>query len=129
MPDLDLSLLSRPVCLDLLDGPVTVACGHSFCRACILSHWGQQRSLFTCPLCLKVYCKKSGLVKNFVLSALVERLRAPPAGLVCTPPSTVMLDVDCVRDGEEREWQEREWEVRELGCVWIRGRTQPGNAR
>ena len=40
--------LECAVCLDIFDDPVTITCGHTFCRGCIRCGYNQN-----CPLCKK----------------------------------------------------------------------------
>jgi hypothetical protein len=50
---------SCPICLDLLSDPVTTECGHTFCRHCISTVFGQENTTFdessqptvSCPRC------------------------------------------------------------------------------
>ncbi|XP_006896727.1 PREDICTED: putative tripartite motif-containing protein 75-like [Elephantulus edwardii] len=39
------------VCLDCLRDPVSLKCGHNFCRSCIELAWEYQDVKFPCPLC------------------------------------------------------------------------------
>uniref|UniRef100_G3TY34 Uncharacterized protein n=1 Tax=Loxodonta africana TaxID=9785 RepID=G3TY34_LOXAF len=39
------------VCLDYLRDPVTIECGHNFCRSCIEQSWEDQQDRFPCPVC------------------------------------------------------------------------------
>ncbi|KAG8507057.1 putative tripartite motif-containing protein 75, partial [Galemys pyrenaicus] len=40
-----------PVCLDVLTDPVTIPCGHNFCRSCIQQAWKDLLDSFPCPVC------------------------------------------------------------------------------
>uniref|UniRef100_A0A8C3RFG2 TRI27 protein n=1 Tax=Cyanoderma ruficeps TaxID=181631 RepID=A0A8C3RFG2_9PASS len=42
---------SCPVCLELFQDPVSIPCGHSFCRGCIERCWESSRGSFCCPRC------------------------------------------------------------------------------
>ena len=45
--------LTCPICLDVMAGPVTVGCGHTFCGFCLHTYWGriQVPTERTCPVC------------------------------------------------------------------------------
>ncbi|XP_056673301.1 probable E3 ubiquitin-protein ligase TRIML1 [Monodelphis domestica] len=43
--------LTCAICLNLFTQAVTLDCGHSFCRECILQSWHKARVPWTCPLC------------------------------------------------------------------------------
>ncbi|XP_056418709.1 E3 ubiquitin-protein ligase TRIM39-like isoform X3 [Hyla sarda] len=46
--------LTCPICLDNFIDPVSIQCGHNFCRECISRTWKGVRSNFSCPQCRKV---------------------------------------------------------------------------
>ncbi|XP_003415882.2 tripartite motif-containing protein 75-like [Loxodonta africana] len=39
------------ICLDYFRDPVTIKCGHNFCRSCIQQSWQDQQDWFRCPVC------------------------------------------------------------------------------
>ncbi|XP_039318199.2 tripartite motif-containing protein 43B-like [Saimiri boliviensis] len=43
--------LNCVICLDYLVDPVTIGCGHSFCRPCLCLSWEGARSPANCPAC------------------------------------------------------------------------------
>ncbi|KAI5614193.1 finTRIM family, member 14 [Silurus asotus] len=89
----------RPqVCLDLLREPVTIHCGHSFCKVCINSYWNQEdmKSIYSCPQCRETFTPRPVLRRNNMLAEVVEKLKktklqaASPAHCYAGPG-----DVDC----------------------------------
>ncbi|XP_017577362.1 tripartite motif-containing protein 16-like [Pygocentrus nattereri] len=89
---------SCPVCLDLLKDPVTINCGHSFCKVCINGCWDQedQRGVYSCPQCRQTFTPRPVLSRNNMLAEVVEKLKktelraAPPAPRYAGPG-----DVEC----------------------------------
>lgn len=80
-----------PVCLDFLQDPVSVDCGHSFCLRCISEFCdradGEQGGLFACPQCRGPF-RREGFRPNRQLASLVDGLRqlgpgSSPAGPQC----------------------------------------------
>ncbi|XP_026095561.1 E3 ubiquitin/ISG15 ligase TRIM25-like isoform X2 [Carassius auratus] len=76
------------VCLDLLQDPVTVPCGHNYCKKCITDVWDfDQKGIYRCPLCKQSFTPRPGLGKNLVIAEMVEKLKktrsqaAPPASV------------------------------------------------
>nr|XP_042698826.1 zinc finger protein RFP-like [Chrysemys picta bellii] len=43
--------LSCSICLEYFKEPVSIHCGHNYCRACISQCWGETDTNFTCPQC------------------------------------------------------------------------------
>ncbi|KAK3522790.1 hypothetical protein QTP86_034649 [Hemibagrus guttatus] len=89
---------SCPVCLDLLKDPVTIHCGHSFCKVCINGCWDQedQKGVYSCPQCRDTFTPRPVLCRNNMLAEVVEKLKkievqaASPAHCYAGPG-----DVEC----------------------------------
>ncbi|XP_055771056.1 tripartite motif-containing protein 16-like [Salvelinus fontinalis] len=88
------------VCLDLLKEPVTIHCGHSYCRSCIEGCWDQDvlKGVYSCPQCRHTFTPRPTLMKNNMLAEVVEKLRktglqaAPPPALCYAGPGDVACD-------------------------------------
>uniref|UniRef100_A0A8C9U4G3 Tripartite motif containing 47 n=1 Tax=Serinus canaria TaxID=9135 RepID=A0A8C9U4G3_SERCA len=113
------------ICLELFRVPVTLPCGHNFCRRCISDHWDKQRQAaagteasYTCPECRRCFERCPELEKNVTLHSVVElardsedtggggELRTPaltaiPAGPHPAPPSEPEAEEEDAA-GEER---------------------------
>ncbi|XP_074533966.1 E3 ubiquitin-protein ligase TRIM21-like [Halichoeres trimaculatus] len=62
------------ICLDVFTHPVTIPCGHNFCRKCITTHW-EINPPCQCPNCKKVFNTKPELHINTLLSEMVVQFR------------------------------------------------------
>ncbi|XP_004606288.2 tripartite motif-containing protein 75-like [Sorex araneus] len=63
-----------PVCLDYLNDPVTIDCGHNFCDSCIRMSWKDLRDRFPCPVCRQPRQEKR-ISANTQLGRLVDLAR------------------------------------------------------
>ncbi|XP_051565509.1 E3 SUMO-protein ligase RanBP2-like [Myxocyprinus asiaticus] len=65
------------ICLDLLINPVTIPCGHTFCKDCITGLWEQNddREDYSCPQCKQTFSQIPRLIKCVVVKELCEKLR------------------------------------------------------
>lgn len=86
------------VCLDFLQEPVSVLCGHSFCRRCISEFCARtacaRDGLFACPQCRGPFAPDS-FRPNRQLASLVDSVRRLALG---AGPAGARL---CARHGEE----------------------------
>ncbi|XP_044149760.1 E3 ubiquitin-protein ligase TRIM11-like [Bufo gargarizans] len=67
--------LNCSICLSLYTDPVSLRCGHNFCRSCIVSVLDAQEAggVYSCPDCRVEYPERPALEKNRKLSNIVER--------------------------------------------------------
>ncbi|XP_036812402.1 uncharacterized protein LOC110500832 [Oncorhynchus mykiss] len=62
------------ICLDVFTNPVSIPCGHNFCRCCILDYW-KTTALFQCPMCKKTFFKRPDISINTVLREIAEQFK------------------------------------------------------
>ncbi|KAM4026318.1 coiled-coil domain-containing protein 78 isoform 2-T2 [Anomaloglossus baeobatrachus] len=67
--------LDCSICLSLYTDPVSLRCGHFFCRSCIVSALDAQEAagVYSCPDCRAQYPERPALEKNLKLENIVER--------------------------------------------------------
>ncbi|XP_037378709.1 tripartite motif-containing protein 5-like isoform X1 [Talpa occidentalis] len=88
-----------PICLDLLKEPLSLDCGHSFCRACITANNKEsaatQEEKSSCPVC-RISYEPGHLRPNRHLANIAEQLR----GVKMNPEGEQKKEL-CVRHGEK----------------------------
>ncbi|KAF7697946.1 hypothetical protein HF521_004456 [Silurus meridionalis] len=69
--------LSCPICLDSLENPVTIPCGHNYCMACIEDYWNEDKhsETYRCPKCRETFTQRPALNKNTMFAEVVEQLQ------------------------------------------------------
>lgn len=77
--------LTCAICLDYFEDPVSIECGHNFCRGCLCRTWAPGGSPVRCPECRRPSAPAS-MRPNWALARLTERMRRRrlgpvPAGL------------------------------------------------
>ncbi|XP_044160532.1 E3 ubiquitin/ISG15 ligase TRIM25-like [Bufo gargarizans] len=83
--------LDCSICLSLYTDPISLRCGHNFCRFCIVSALDAQEAagVYSCPDCRAEYPERPALEKNRKLGNIVERflsaqLDMEETGIFCT---------------------------------------------
>lgn len=66
--------LNCPICLDPLQDPVSLHCGHNFCGACLAERWEDLQETLPCPLCLQS-CSALGDQRNTQLRLLTDAIQ------------------------------------------------------
>lgn len=84
----DLDPFNCPICLEALQDPVTIPCGHNYCMSCVKDYWDRNGSKDTgnrCPQCRKTFSPRPVLNKNTMFAEVVERFKN--TGLQDPPPA------------------------------------------
>ncbi|KAE8588999.1 hypothetical protein XENTR_v10022849 [Xenopus tropicalis] len=96
--------LSCSLCREIYTDPVTLPCGHNYCRGCIGGTGGEQgerREEPSCPECRQTFTHRPELKKNVTLSKICQGFRSTPpgqggAGNICpTCDSPVAAGTSC----------------------------------
>nr|XP_055051755.1 finTRIM family, member 86 isoform X2 [Misgurnus anguillicaudatus] len=82
-----------PVCLETLQDPATIPCGHTYCLLCIQKHWDQTaaKGFFECPQCRQKFNPRPVLARSNILMEAMEKLRL---GGHSTPDSSLHQSTD-----------------------------------
>lgn len=92
------------ICLDVLKDPVTVPCGHSYCKVCLKGYWDQDDYLgiYGCPQCRQSFAPRPVLGRNTMLADVVDKLKktglgspAGPVAPLAEPTVAEPGDVEC----------------------------------
>ncbi|XP_051779263.1 interferon-induced very large GTPase 1-like isoform X1 [Erpetoichthys calabaricus] len=69
--------LTCRVCLELLEDPVDLPCGHTYCMKCILKYWSHldNTEVHDCPHCKNIFQCKPVLVNNTLFAQMAEIMR------------------------------------------------------
>ncbi|XP_008287164.1 E3 ubiquitin-protein ligase TRIM21-like [Stegastes partitus] len=62
------------ICLDVFTDPVTIPCGHNFCKNCITQHWTVNVQN-KCPMCADVFDRRPELRVNTFISVMADQFR------------------------------------------------------
>ncbi|KAI3371344.1 hypothetical protein L3Q82_023555 [Scortum barcoo] len=62
------------ICLDVFTDPVSIPCGHNFCKTCITEHWNIN-VLCQCPNCKEVFYTRPELRVNTFISEMAAQFR------------------------------------------------------
>ncbi|XP_032364864.1 zinc finger protein RFP [Etheostoma spectabile] len=62
------------ICLDVFTDPVTIPCGHNFCKTCITEHW-DTTDQYLCPMCKEAFKTRPDFRINTLLSEMVAQFR------------------------------------------------------
>ncbi|OCU02788.1 hypothetical protein XELAEV_18008558mg [Xenopus laevis] len=83
--------LSCSICLSIYTDPVSLPCGHNFCRDCIGTTWDTQEGsgAYSCPECRAEYQERPALLRNRTLGNIAKRFRPTETepgetGIFCT---------------------------------------------
>ncbi len=62
------------ICLSVFRDPVTIPCGHNFCKECITKNWNINVQC-RCPMCDKHFDRRPELHVNTLISEMAAQLR------------------------------------------------------
>ncbi|XP_078138320.1 E3 ubiquitin-protein ligase TRIM21-like [Centroberyx gerrardi] len=82
------------ICLDVFTDPVSIPCGHSFCKNCITQHWDVSVQC-QCPMCKEVFDRRPLLRVNIFISEMAAQFRKSAQMKASSCP-----DQRCAKPGE-----------------------------
>ncbi|XP_078138049.1 E3 ubiquitin-protein ligase TRIM21-like [Centroberyx gerrardi] len=82
------------ICLDVFTDPVSIPCGHSFCKTCITQHWDISVQC-QCPMCKEVFDRRPLLRVNTFISEMAAQFRKSAQMKASSCP-----DQRCAKPGE-----------------------------
>ncbi|XP_029504323.2 uncharacterized protein LOC115119613 isoform X2 [Oncorhynchus nerka] len=76
------------VCTEVLNEPVSIPCGHSFCRQCIETYWNKpaKKKVYDCPGCQQRFRTCPHLSRNSALDKVIRKLRQTGFKVPALPP-------------------------------------------
>ncbi|XP_051790751.1 tripartite motif-containing protein 16-like isoform X2 [Erpetoichthys calabaricus] len=91
------------LCLELLRNPVSLLCGHSFCKECIERFWNSgEEFLWRCPTCDFQYSDRPVLNINIILNKIARDLSALMLPETESAPGSQVIECDVCVDGRSR---------------------------
>ncbi|XP_035604082.1 E3 ubiquitin-protein ligase TRIM39-like isoform X4 [Oncorhynchus keta] len=85
------------ICLDVFTEPVSIPCGHNFCKACISGYWDTS-DLYQCPMCKKNVDKRPDLFVNTFISEMAAQFRQTVEVKTTSSPDqcpAMIVEVSC----------------------------------
>ncbi|KAL0964932.1 hypothetical protein UPYG_G00274600 [Umbra pygmaea] len=85
------------ICLDVFTEPVSIPCGHNFCKACIRTYW-DSNDLCQCSMCKKTFDKRPDLFVNTFIAELAAHFRKSTQVEDTSSPdecSSILIEVFC----------------------------------
>ncbi|XP_062043131.1 E3 ubiquitin-protein ligase TRIM31 [Lepus europaeus] len=89
-----------PICLEILQDPVTTDCGHNFCLQCITQVSEASADFFKCPLC-NSSVRKNAFTRNWLLVNLVDRIQAMDPSEMRPEVEEEEEEMRCPKHGEK----------------------------
>uniref|UniRef100_A0A8C5PTP3 Uncharacterized protein n=1 Tax=Leptobrachium leishanense TaxID=445787 RepID=A0A8C5PTP3_9ANUR len=90
--------LTCSFCLNIFTDPVTLPCGHSFCRTCTGNmmeiHWIGK---YSCHECEEVFGKKTALKRNLSLSNIIESFQSAKKRIVIPCTYCILSPIPAVK--------------------------------
>ncbi|XP_069507936.1 RING finger protein 112 isoform X2 [Ambystoma mexicanum] len=73
------------ICLEVFEDPISIDCGHNFCRGCIAAHWsGISFMGYQCPECRHL-CHKDRMIPDFRMKNIVDKIGPALQGASAVP--------------------------------------------
>ncbi|XP_038833883.1 E3 ubiquitin-protein ligase TRIM21-like [Salvelinus namaycush] len=73
------------ICLDVFTEPVSIPCGHNYCKACITKYW-ETSDLCQCPMCKEKFYRRPELRINTFISEMAAQFRKSVQWKVTSSP-------------------------------------------
>lgn len=91
------------ICLEVFTDPVSIPCGHNFCKGCIRMHW-EGKELCKCPLCNEKFSKGLKLCVNTAFRDVVENFKKQQTATSNneTPVKPGQVACDCCLDKKRK---------------------------
>ncbi|KAM3872592.1 E3 ubiquitin-protein ligase TRIM21-like [Diretmus argenteus] len=82
------------ICRDVFTDPVTIPCGHNYCKSCITQHWDINAQC-QCPMCEELFERRPELRVNTIMSEMAAHCRTSAQKKDSSSP-----DQHCAKPGE-----------------------------